>query len=45
VIEDVFASAQRSLESALAQRTLADVVAMMAGETPPPARSRSRKTA
>ena len=45
VIEDVFASAQRSLESALSQRTLADVVAMMAEETPLPARSRSRKAA
>jgi hypothetical protein len=42
VIEDIFASAQRSLETALAQRTLADVVAMMTEETSPPAPSRSR---
>jgi len=45
VIEDIFSSAQRSLESALSQRTLADVVAMMAEETPSPARSRPRKAA
>jgi Rrf2 family protein len=44
VLDDVFSSAQRALEAELARRSLAEVVAAMAEETPPP-RSRSRKAA
>ena len=45
VLDEVFSSAQRAFESALAQRTLAEVVARMAEETPPMPRARSRKAA
>ena len=48
VLTEIFASAQSALESALARRTLADVLAAMAEEAPPPRkapRARSRKAA
>jgi len=48
VLDEIFASAQAALESALARRTLADVLAAMTAETPPrrrEARVRSRKAA
>ena len=48
VLEEVFASAQTALEEALARRTLADVLAAMAAEMPPPvsaARAKARKAA
>ena len=48
VLDEVFASAQSALESALARRTLAVVIAAMSADAPPPrkaARSVSRKAA
>lgn len=48
VLDEVFSSAQTALECALARRTLADVLAEMAADSPPPRKSRravSRKAA